>query len=167
MVKTSYISNKIGVLDETLKQYSDLSYLFHFMDLNNYDNILGILPANSNVITDDYNLKNSIPVVTNFINSNPDVSVSVVENQTIFDLSVRFFGDISQVLNLILNNSNVDNINQNIVRKNLLMNKPNNFNKNVIYYNENGLIFTTGIYSYAAHGTTGRSFNISFNFSFD
>jgi hypothetical protein len=125
MIKTSYISNQIGVLNETLKQYNDISYLFHFIELNPVYNILDLIQKNSNIIIDDYNLTNPILIEIKDINSNPNILITATENQTLFDLSNNFYGNVSQVLNIILNNSNVDNINQNVVNLQLNMVAPN------------------------------------------
>ena len=125
MIKTSYISNQIGVLNETLKQYNDISYLFHFIELNPVYNILDLIQKNSNIIIDDYNLTNPILIEIKDINSNPNILITATENKTLFDLSNDFYGNVSQVLNIILNNSNVDNINQNVVNLQLNMVAPN------------------------------------------
>lgn len=161
MQTTKQIISTTNYLDEVLNDYGDISYLFHFMKLNpSFENIQDSILPNSIISIDDFQITN--PIQTNLIveNTNPDVSLKIPENQTIFDLSLRYYGDISKCIDIIVENSNVDNLNQKINELNLIILEPNNGDVNVGYYNVNNLILTTGI------TTKGRAFNSSFNLSF-
>ncbi len=163
----TYINSTTTVLEQTLLEYSDLNYLFHFIGNNpQFNNIISDIPVNTYVITDDYKINISQSASATTINFNPNINVTVLENQSIFDILTRFYGDISNVINLMVANPQIDDINTNIIGYNLLVNTPNNLNNSVSYYNINNSVLATYQNKVIPVLTTGKSFNFSFSFAF-
>jgi hypothetical protein len=93
-------------------------------------------------------------------------SIIVEELESIFDVSLRYYGDISYTINLLLNNKNIENINSEIYGLNILVD-PINTDYNVVYYNINNSKLRTGLSIFENEILESRSFDMSFDFSFD
>lgn len=156
----------ISVLDETLANYGDVSALFHFLELNPNYEILDVISANTEFNVDDFRIPVPISTLAGGIqSSNPNIEVIVMENQTLFDISTRYYGDVSKILQLMIDNQNIDNINQKITGKTLLINNVNNSNANVIFFNNINSILTTG-FDLSSQLQLLRAFNKSFSLAF-
>ncbi len=157
------LKNKITVLNETISQYGNIEALFHFIFLNNNFEILDEIPADTEINIDDFSTPQPISFkkTINIIPEN--ILTTGSELQNIFDISIRYFGDIGQVFNLIQKNPTLNNINLNVTGKNIFINNINNNQTNVKYFNFNNSLLTTGIFT----KTKKRAFNRSFNFSFN
>jgi len=146
-------------LDETLSIYGDVQALFQFLELNpTYDNVLSTIPVNTTIITDDFTPPEVITSGVT-VSAATYIDVTAIQNQSLFDLSVRYYGDISKALQLLIDNPNLDNINQAIVGKLITINEPLNLNQNVVFYNKANSKLITGTF-------THRAFNVSFSFAF-
>lgn len=171
-MKTTIIKNKTTVLDEVLKSYKDISYLIHFMGLNSsFNNILDEIQVNTPVVTDDFVISNlnvvQMPSIVS-VGQSP-INITAMHNESIFDVSARFYGNISQVVNLMLDNPPISTVNTRLDGLSLIVKNSNSNNVFVKKYNLSNKRLTTNINFVKAPNppSTGKSFNWSFNISFD
>jgi len=88
-------------------------------------------------------------------------TVTINEGQTIFDLSLQLYGDVSKVYSLIQLNSNIDNITTNdLTGKVIVYEDPQNEVSE--YYKTNSI----NIANHYPEFTTGESFDDSFSDAF-
>ena len=154
------IINKISYLDSVLKEYGDVSYIFHYAAINNLNNILGDFDSGTEVIVDDFKITNPIVPVQIVQPSNfATINITGVENQNLFDLNTRYFGSLLNVVNLAYVNG--FSINDSVKGKNVLIQNYNKKANFVGYFESYNSVLTTNV------AKINRSFNFSFNFSFN
>ena len=154
------ITNQISYLDSVLKEYGDVSYIFHYAAVNGLDNIQGFFSAGTEVIVDDFRVTIPIaPVPVTQPSNYATISIKGVQNQNLFDLSTRYFGSLLNVVNLAYENGL--SINDSVTHKEILINNYNKKTNFVNYFESFNTVLTTNFTK------KSRSFNISFNISFD
>lgn len=154
------IINQISYLDSVLKEYGDVSYIFHYAQINGLDDILGVFSAGTEVIIDDYKIINPVEPKPAIQPSNyATITIEGVQNQNLFDLSTRYFGSLLNVVNLAYENGL--SINDAVTKKQVLINNYNKKANFVNYFESYGSVLTTN------SDIIKRSFNMSFNISFN
>ena len=160
------LNKTTSVLNECLNVYNSLEYLFHFLGLNPNYGVQDNIPASNTIIIDNYSEVNPLTYTTNSISTNTNANITIGINQSIFDISTRYYGDLSQIINILAENPQIGNINNgNLAGININI-TPNNNNNSVIFFNKNNKILATGLNPITQMIPTNRSFNASFNFSF-
>lgn len=155
---------KTSVLEQTLNTYNSLEYLFHFLSLNEGYGVLDTINVGETITIDNYQLVYPI-IITQEKTVNPYQTVIFENNQTCFDICLRNYGNLSNILNIIQGNPKIDNINnQNLIGLELSL-IPNNNDINVKFYNKYNIKLTTG-YSTPKAVVLKRAFNRSFSIAF-
>ena len=149
------------IFDIASRYYSDVSSAVSIMILNDISNL------SSNIIGDEIVINNQVkastiitpvaPVATTLSN------ITVKERESIFDVALRYYGDVSNVIALVLDNTDIKNVNTRIHGLNMEI-APVNENTYVNFYNIYNAKLRTGL---DLPMTYGRSFDKSFNFSFN
>lgn len=164
MRKVINIQQSTNTFDEVLKRYGSIDYLFHFLGLNTkFTNIISPIAVTEKILIDDFRFPKTVADESVIITS--DIQVQGKENQSIFDILVRYYGDISKVVEILNLNPQINSVNDIIVNKNILVKDPNNQNISVKFYNDMKSVLVTGISAFAI-AIIGKSFNISFNKSY-
>ena len=147
----------ISQIEQCLKSYGDIKYMFHFVMLNNFNSLQAAIPANTDIIVDNFVINDPIPTFVPVI-VNPNLNIKTVYNQSMFDIACRYYGDISYAIKLMLDNK-LKNIGCIIHGLDLNVNSVGLLNQNVVYFNQVKSVLTTE--------PPGKSFNISWNISWD
>ncbi len=166
MAQLTNIPESINTFNATLKQYGSLEELFHFIDLNEITDIFQVFSAGTSYNIDNFQIIPENPVISGASTSSI-TNWTIHANQSIFDIGLQFYGNINNVLELIINNPLLLDINNaNISGIEIEIINSNTKNINVAAYNKIGWIPTTGLNPIIEPETLGRAFDISWNFSF-
>ena len=133
----------ISQIEQCLKSYGDIKYMFHFVMLNNFNSLQAAIPANTDIIVDNFVINDPIPTFVPVI-VNPNLNIKTVYNQSMFDIACRYYGDISYALQLTLDNS-LSHIGSTIAGLTLKVNAPASQDKNVFYFSNVKSILTTAV----------------------
>lgn len=164
MTASTYINQTTNVLNEVFRAYGNVNYLFHFLSLNpSYGSVTDSIPANVSVITDDFILtaitaQNQVVPLP----ADPNLNIVVMANESLLDVSTRYYGNLSQIVNLVQMNSNIETVHQRIDGLSILVPNVNNNNINVKYYNKYNTKLTTQL-RLLRKRAFDKSFRISFN----
>jgi hypothetical protein len=131
--------------------------MFHFADINKFASVQTSIPANTDIVVDNFTIADTVSTFVQAV-VNPNLKVPVVKNQTMFDIACRYYGDISYAIKLMLDNK-LKNIGCIIHGLDLNVNSVGLLNQNVVYFNQVKSVLTTE--------PPGKSFNISWNISWD
>jgi len=159
-MKLTYTTN---TFDETLATYGDISALFHFLGLNSgFTNVLTSIPAAQDFTVDSFVLPAEVQTAST-TSTSTSFPITVMFKESLFDVATRYYGSVSSVISLMVDNSVIGTINDDLIGKTLIINNSNIYDKNVQYYNKFNSKLTTGVF---ATTLSGRAFNISWNLSF-
>lgn len=128
------------LFDVTINIYGKIDYIFNLIELNpilgNITNtgISGLEINYEPIVVTDFK-----PVSTTSINNNK--SVTIKENQSLFDVCLQIFGNIEDVF-LIIQNSDVENINDTSI-KGIKFNYEYNKTKFAKFFLENSYVIST------------------------
>jgi len=155
----------LSVLDETLSVYGSLDYLFHFLSLNQSYGVQDIIKVTDVVTVDNYVLPKTT-ITTTTTTTSDTITVTFQENQSVLDIALRHYGDLSKILDIIQLNDGIDNINNQNLNGLSVSLIPNNRDSNVGYYNNLNKILATG-FNTPPEPVLLRAFSKAFSLAFN
>jgi hypothetical protein len=149
------------IFDIASRYYSDVSSAISIMISNDISNLSSNIIGDEIVINDQVKASTTISPIVSL--TNVLSSIIVKERESLFDVALRYYGDVSNVIGLVLDNTDIKNVNSRIHGLNMEI-SPVNENTYVNFYNIYNAKLRTGL---DLPMTYGRAFDKSFNFSFN
>jgi hypothetical protein len=149
-----------SILSETSNIYGSLDYVFHLLELNPIYEILDELPVNTELQYDSFKIPIYLSTASTITTN--EITVVMGDKQDLFDMCIRYYGDLTNIINLMVNND-FGTFSKDFVGTLIKIKNPNKENKSVNYFDLNKIKLATGL----DYHKKGNAFNISFNISFD